>query len=237
MRFHFGNKITLDSYLVTILLNVFPGLIYDPPKLSRFPASSNSCVIGAGRHTRSIEIKKALFVLPRIFACIISMHDIAKYVFYCWIRESARRGFPVKYLRHPDTIALATLGSFHIYSSQFSFRDTISREFERNITRLHGESSPREYICTRVILARNSWVLSGFFSVSMVTHVGRTKTWRAYHDVCDKVTFSLFLRLDSQTHARNFTSNFCTTSSFVLFPNDMVIDHFCRFATLINHIS
>jgi hypothetical protein len=150
---------------------------------------------------------------------------------------------PAKYLRHPDTIALVTPSSFHIHSSQFSFHDTISRECERNITSLHGESSLREYICTLVILARNSRVLSGFLSVSMVTHVGRTQAWRAYHDVCDKVTLSLLLSLSrwfSQIYTRNFTSNFCTTTSpiafvaIVLLPNDMAVNHFCRFATLIN---
>jgi len=161
-----------------------------------FPVFSDFCIISE-RYTRS-KIKEAFHLAA----------NICSYYFYARHREihilllgSEKRAMrlPVKYLRHPDTIALATPGSFHIHSSQFSFHDTISCECERNITSLHGESSLREYICTRVILARNSRVLSGFFSVSMVTHVGRTQAWRAYRDVCYKVTFSLFLSLSRRS--------------------------------------
>lgn len=80
----------------------------------------------------------------------------------------------------------------HTCSSQFSFRDTI---FRRVCTILR-ESSRRDYNHIRVlILARNSRVLSSFLFVSMVIHVGHTRAWRAYRDVCDEVASSLSLPL------------------------------------------
>lgn len=80
-------------------------------------------------------------------------------------------------------------------SSQFSFRDTICRR----VNARHYESSSRRILVASIQLYSGyslrgiSWVLSGFLSVTMVTHVERTQAWRAYRDVCDKVAFPLFL--------------------------------------------
>lgn len=104
----------------------------------------------------------------------------------------------VKYLRHSGTIGLAPLPRSFMLRAHLNFLSATQSLVAqtRDITSPRGESlSARIYSCTRVILARNSWLLSGFLFVTMVTHVGRTQAWRAYRDVCDKVTFSLSLFL------------------------------------------
>jgi len=154
---------------------------------------------------------------------------------------------PVKYLRRPDAIALATPGSFHIHSSQFSLRDTISRVRERNITSLHGESS-----ATRVHLYSgysreefpgilSEWLPFRFHGDPCRAHASLESL---SCDVCDKVTFSLSLSpsrtiLRSETCAKlcaellrcNFFDSICFD---IVFPSRMTVDRFCRFAMLTN---